>query len=188
MQLRKIVAESGLDYDKVAIIFTSANPTTDEQNNQEITNDEKEQIQEEEDEAIKAELKCKIPDANDQDLEELIELFQGHFRSLNISTANNIVTNALDEENKSTSHNPNDNNSASNNTNASNNSPTTLGNRNQEQKPYKKKGPNKAKTQNYPTPNASRSSVNAPTKKSNAPKVSGAASSDTITNSMAVEK
>ena len=83
MQLRKIVAESGLDYEKVAIIFhSSTDAATNEQSNQDHTtaasDDEKEAArQKEEDEVIKEELKCKIPEANDQDIEELIELFKG---------------------------------------------------------------------------------------------------------------
>ena len=75
MQLRKIVAESGLDYDKVAEIFNSNHPTAaDEQNNQDDDNDVKEH--QEENEAVRSELKARIPNANEQDLEELIELFQ----------------------------------------------------------------------------------------------------------------
>ena len=76
MQLRKIVAESGLDYNKVANIFTSAIPTSDE-HNEDVSNDEKEQLEKKENETIMADLKNKIPDASEQDLEELIELFQG---------------------------------------------------------------------------------------------------------------
>ena len=83
MQLRKIVAESGLDYEKVALIFhSSTDVATNEQSNQDHTtaasDDEKEAArQKEEDDVIKEELKCKIPEANDQDIEELIELFKG---------------------------------------------------------------------------------------------------------------
>ena len=76
MQLRKIVAESGLDYNKVADIFTSAIPTSEEQN-EEVTNDEKETLETQENESVMADLKSKIPDASEQDLEELVELFQG---------------------------------------------------------------------------------------------------------------
>ena len=76
MQLRKIVAESGLDYNKVANIFTSAIPTSEEQN-EDVTNDEKEKLETQENENLMADLKSKIPDASEQDLEELVELFQG---------------------------------------------------------------------------------------------------------------
>ena len=42
------------------------------------SDDEKEAArQKQEDDVIKEELKCKIPEANDQDIEELIELFKG---------------------------------------------------------------------------------------------------------------
>ena len=76
MQLRKIVAESGLDYNKVSNIFTSAIPASKEQN-EDLSNDEKEKLEKKENETIMADLKNKIPDASEQDLEELIELFQG---------------------------------------------------------------------------------------------------------------
>ena len=76
MQLRKIVAESGLDYNKVSNIFTSAIPTSEEQN-EDVTNDEKEKLETQENENVMADLKSKIPDASEQDLEELVELFQG---------------------------------------------------------------------------------------------------------------
>jgi len=175
MQLRKIVAESGLDYDKVATIFTSAIPTSDEQNNQDIENDEKEKIEKEENEKVKANLKEKIPDANEQDLEELIVLFQSHFRSSSTSSTNNVATNP-NEENKSSSHNLNGSNPVANKNATSNNS-TSLGNKNPQQKTYKKK----------PQENiASRTSANVTTKKSHSPKVS--ASAGTATNSATVEK
>ena len=76
MQLRKIVAESGLDYNKVSNIFTSAIPISEEQN-EDVTNDEKEKLETQENENVMADLKRKIPDASEQDLEELVELFQG---------------------------------------------------------------------------------------------------------------
>ena len=76
MQLRKIVAESGLDYNKVATIFTSVNPTTDELNDRTLETDEKEKEDKEDNEKIKKDLKGKIPDATEQDLQELIELFR----------------------------------------------------------------------------------------------------------------
>jgi maternal-effect protein exuperantia len=64
MQLRKIVAESGLDYNKVANIFTSAIPTSEEQN-EDVTNDDKEKLEPQENENVMADLKSKIPDASD---------------------------------------------------------------------------------------------------------------------------
>ena len=73
MQLRKIVAESGLDYDKVATIFTCDNPSTAEDKNDE----ESKKMEKEENEKIKKDLQSKIPEANEQDIEELIELFKG---------------------------------------------------------------------------------------------------------------
>ena len=76
MQLRKIVAESGLDYNKVATIFTRTTPENDDKNGDNI-NEDKDQLEKMERVEIKSELKNRIPDANDEDLEELIELFEG---------------------------------------------------------------------------------------------------------------
>ena len=76
MQLRKIVAESGLDYNKVATIFTRTAPENDDKNG-DNKNEDKDQLEKMERVEIKSELKNRIPDANDEDLEELIELFEG---------------------------------------------------------------------------------------------------------------
>ena len=75
MQLRKIVAESGLDYNKVATIFTRT-PENNDKNGDNI-NEDKDQLKKLERVEIKSELKNRIPDTNDEDLEELIELFEG---------------------------------------------------------------------------------------------------------------
>ena len=75
MQLRKIVAESGLDYDKVATIFTCDKPTTAEEKT--ASSEESERLEKEENDKIKKDLHSKIPEANEQDIEELIELFKG---------------------------------------------------------------------------------------------------------------
>ena len=76
MQLRKIVAESGLDYNKVATIFTRTIPENNDKNGDNI-NEDNDQLEKMERVEIKSELKNRIPDANDEDLEELIELFEG---------------------------------------------------------------------------------------------------------------
>ena len=76
MQLRKIVAESGLDYTKVATIFTCTTQENNDKNGDNL-NEDKDQLEKMERVEIKSELKNRIPDANDEDLEELIELFEG---------------------------------------------------------------------------------------------------------------
>ena len=79
MQLRKIVAESGLDYEKVANIFNNSAQLTDsETKEEEMASEEKEAREKKETDSVKSELKSKIPEANEEDLEELIELFQGY--------------------------------------------------------------------------------------------------------------
>ena len=76
MQLRKIVAESGLDYNKVATIFTCDN-TAAVDKSKSVSSEESERLEKDENDKIKADLQSKIPDANEQDIEELIELFKG---------------------------------------------------------------------------------------------------------------
>lgn len=83
MQLRKIVAESGLDYNKVATIFTCDNPPAEDKTKS-VSSEESERLEKDENVKIKADLQSKIPDANEQDIEELIELFKGYFLKLSI--------------------------------------------------------------------------------------------------------
>ena len=81
MELRKIVAESGLNYEKVANIFTSAVTSADSgSNGQEDkpcqTEDGVDQIASQK-AYFHSQLKSKIPEADPQDIDELIELFHG---------------------------------------------------------------------------------------------------------------
>ena len=63
---------------KVATIFTCDNPTAEDKSKS-VSSEESERLEKDENVKIKADLQSKIPDANEQDIEELIELFKGYF-------------------------------------------------------------------------------------------------------------